>query len=274
MPGARRAARRPAAGVHHGGRGGGARRRPAPRGGGAERDPRPAPRRAAGVQGSLLHPRAPYLLRHPDRRVLHRRPGLHRGGPARRGGRRHPGQAQHDRAGHGGARRQPASRPRPQSLEPRALHRRLVERVGRGGGRRARAGRDRHGHRRIHPAARGRLRHHRAQADLWSGEPRGRHGAVLVERSPGADGAYRAGLRAHAAGDGGSGSAGRDRERAAGARLSRGARRADRRAAGRRPENFFFQGIDAEMEAGVRAALATSRPSGRGSSRCACPIRR
>ena len=40
------------------------------------------------------------------------------------------------------------------------------------------------------------------------------------------------------------------------------------------PENYFFQGIDAEMEAGVRAAIETLAALGAQITECACPIRR
>jgi hypothetical protein len=66
-----------------------------------------------------------------------------------------------------------------QSLEPRALHRRIVLRHRRGGRRRTDPGRNRIGHRRLDPRAGGAVRHRRHQADLWLVEPR-RHPAARL----------------------------------------------------------------------------------------------
>ena len=201
-----------------------------------------APRRAARLQGPLLHPRAADLLRDPDGRVLPGRAGLHGGVAARGRGRGHAGQAQHDRARDGALRRQRPPRPRPESVAGRALHRRLLERLrGRGGGA-PRPGRRRERYRRVHPPARGGLRHRRAQADLRPGEPGGRHAAQLVERSRGADGAHRPGLRAAAAGDGGPGCARRDLEPGAGARLRSRAGPERRGSPGRRGGELLLPG--------------------------------
>ena len=276
MPGAHRAARRPAARLHHGGRRGRARGGPAPGDDGPRRGPRPAPRRAAGLQGSLLHPRAAHLLRHadapstsPPSTTAPRWPGSSRAGAVTLGKLNMTELAMGalgDNPHHGHARN-------PWNLERCTGGSSSGSGVAVAAG--PRAGRHRHRHRRLDPAARGRLRHHRAQADLRPGEPRGRDGAVLVERSPGAHGAHRAGLRAHAAGDGGRRSARRDRERAAGARLSRGARRAGRRPAGRRSGELLLPGDRrGDGGGGARPRSPRSPRSGRGSPSCGCPIRR
>ena len=135
------------------------------------------PRRPARLQGPVLHPRAADLLRHPDRRVLPGRAGLHGGGAARGRGCGHAGQAQHDRAGDGALRRQRPPRARPESVAGRALHRRLLERLGGRGGGAARPGRRREPTPAGPSASRGGLRHRRAQADLRPREPRGRDAA-------------------------------------------------------------------------------------------------
>ncbi len=142
-PGVSRADRAPRRGppcLHHGGPRRGARDRPPARGrAGRGALARAAPRRAARLQGPVLHPRAADLVRHADGGVLPGRAGLHGGGAARGRGRGHAGQAQHDRAGDGALRRQRPPRPRPESVAGRALHRGLVERLrGRGGGRASR----------------------------------------------------------------------------------------------------------------------------------------
>ena len=59
-------------------------------------------------------------------------------------------------------------------------------------------GRARQRHRRLHPAARGVLRHRGPEADLWAGEPGGGHGALVVERPHRPDDAHGARHRAHA----------------------------------------------------------------------------
>ena len=88
-----------------------------------------------------------------DTRIRHRRPGL---GPAVSAG--------------------------AQPVEHRAFHRRVEQRLGRGGGGRDRRAGDGVGHRRVDPAAGGVLRHGRAQADLWPGQPARRRAAVLQPR--------------------------------------------------------------------------------------------
>ena len=93
-------------------------------------------------------------------------------------------------AGHGRAGRRhglpPAERlvhrARHQAVESRRVERRLVERLGLGGGGRARALRDRLGDLGLDPHARGLLRRRRAAADLRPRQPPRRDGAVLDAR--------------------------------------------------------------------------------------------
>src|SRR5438445_159027 len=108
-----------------------------------------------------------------------------------------------------------------------------IERLGRGGGRRARRRRDRQRHRRLDPAARGLLRRGRAQADVRPREP-GRGDAAVVDDGPhraaGGDGDGR---RAAVRGDGRTRRRGSDLEPAAGGRRRRRARGAGHRPARR-----------------------------------------
>src|SRR5437660_1131595 len=91
---------------------------------------------------------------------------------------------------------------RPQPLEPRALHGRLLVGLGRrrrgGHG----SGRARLGHGRLDPRPGIALRHRRAHADLRAGEPRRRHHQLVHVRSLRAARSYRRGLRAGAGGAG------------------------------------------------------------------------
>ena len=67
--------------------------------------------------------------------------------------------------------------------DTRADPRRVVGRVGGGGGGRPVPGRDRHRYRRVDPPARGLYRHRRDQADLWPGQPLGDRGLCLFAGS-------------------------------------------------------------------------------------------
>ena len=139
-----------------------------------------------------------------------------------------PGQAQHGRVRLRSRGAQPALRTRSQPVGPRrSSHgRRLVvglRRRRRGGAGARVAGL---GHRRLDPYPVVSLRHHRPQADLWTGEPCRRAPARLVDGSRRPDDALGRRLRADAARDGGLRRRRRQHQRAAGARLQR---RADRR---------------------------------------------
>ncbi len=81
----------------------------------------------------------------------------------------------------GPVRGQCPSRPCSESVARGTCVRRLVERLGRGGGGGACPGRARQRHRGLDPAARRVLRHRRAQAHVWPREPGRRHAAVLVQ---------------------------------------------------------------------------------------------
>ncbi len=231
VPRSHRAPRPHASRLHHGGRGrrAGRGRGARARGGGGGLA-RPAPRGAARPQGSFPDPGPAHLVRDPHSRLLGRRPALHRGDAAAGGRRPDPGQAQHDRAGAGSLRRQRPPRRRAEPVAHRSRLGRLEQRVGRGGGGGAGGGRARHGHRRLHPLARGGLRGGGAQADLRPREPRRRHAALLVLRPRGSARPHRARRGADAHHDRGRGPAGRNHEPAAGAGLCRGPRRERRRA--------------------------------------------
>ena len=136
---------------------------------------------------------------------------LMRGAPAdghglgdRAAGRRRCGRcraAQHGRVRAGHHRPQPAHRPSPQPLGPRADHRRLDQR--RRCRRRGPADPGDAGlrHRRLDPRAGGHLRRVRAEADLWPGQPRRLHAAVVLARPCRPAGALARGSGADAAGD-------------------------------------------------------------------------
>ena len=110
-------------------------------------------------------------------------------------------------------------------LAGRALLRRLVERLRRGGRGGPGVGRDRHRYRRLHPPARRVLRRRRHQAHVRARQPRRRDGAVVVARSRRAAGPDGAGRRAAARRHGGPGRSRRHDEPSARAGLRRRARR-------------------------------------------------
>ena len=135
--------------------GAGARGRRADRGGqGAA-----AHRHSGGAQGHFLRQGLAHHLRLENAGELRQPLRRARGGTAQRGRRRDPGQDQHGRVRHGLVQRNLLLRPGEESLGPDARPGRLLRRLGRGGGRAPGAGGDRHRHRRLHPPARGALRH-------------------------------------------------------------------------------------------------------------------
>ena len=80
------------------------------------------------------------------------------------------------------------------------LGRRIVQRLGKRGSRRAGALRARLGDLRVHHYSLGLLRRHRAAPDLWTGQPAWRHGAVMDNGQDRPDVPQRGRLRAGAAG--------------------------------------------------------------------------
>ena len=170
------------------------------------------------------------VLRHGRPRVLPRRPGRDRGRPPGGGRRDLARPAEPLGAGARALRRQRPPRRRRDSLAPRPLRRRVVERVRGGRGRRPRLRRARHRHRRLDPAARRLLRHRGAQAHLRAREPGGRDAALVVprpRRPARPDGAGRGDPPRR---DRGRRRARRDREPPPGSGLRGGPRPADRRA--------------------------------------------
>ena len=160
-----------------------------------------AARRADGAQGHVL----------PCGLGGGMRLGLVGGAPAdghglgdRAAGRRRCGRcraAQHGRVRVGHHRPQPAHRPSPKPLGPCADHRRLDQR--RRCRRRGPADPGDAGlrHRRLDPRAGSHLRRVRAEADLWPGQPRRLHAAVVLARPCRPAGALARGSGADAGGD-------------------------------------------------------------------------
>ena len=142
--------------------------------------PRPVARRAARLQGPLPRVRPSDLVRHQDPRLLHVPDRVHGRRPPPRGGRGDPRQAQHDGAGAGSVRGQRPPRRRSESVEVRALRRRLEQWLGGRRRRRIHGRRARQRHRRLHQAAGGLLRRRRTQADVRAREPCRRDAAVVV----------------------------------------------------------------------------------------------
>ena len=185
------------------------------------------------------------------------------------GGHGHAGQAHHPRV----RLRHPVPGPPlpagAQPVEPRSHPRRLVERLGRGAGRRPGRGRARLGHRRIDPGPGGLLRHRRAQADLRAREPGRRADALVDARSHRPHGAHRGGLRLHAPGAGRP-RPGRSRVEPR-ARAPTTWRRSGAACAGLRigvPRDYFFDGVEPEVGgAPSRRRMATLRAARR--RRCA-----
>ena len=135
-------------------------------------------------QGHLLHQRGTHHLRVADARQLRRPLRRHRGRtPGRRRG-RDARQDQHGRVRHGLVQRDQLLRPGEEPLGPDPGPRRVLRRLGRGGRRPALPRRHRHRHRRLHPPARGPVRHHRHQAHLRAGLPLG-HDRLRLQPGPG-----------------------------------------------------------------------------------------
>ena len=137
-------------------------RRPAPGG----RAARPAGRGAGRGQGRVHHHRHAHDLRlaHPGGLASAVRRDDH--AAAQAGRRDHPRQDQHGRVRDGLVDGELGVRPEPQPVGPRPGARRLVGRVLRRRGRLRGAAGHRHRHRGLDPAARGRVRDRRDQADL------------------------------------------------------------------------------------------------------------
>ena len=148
------------------------------------------PRGQAGRQGDEPGAQSRPAARHPDRaeghlrdrrraddrpfasaRRLCARDRRRDRAPPESGRRGHPGQARHPRIRQRRDDARPAVPGGAQSLEHRLPARRLVERLGRGGCRRALHGRHGLRHRRLDPQSGGLLRHRRHQADLRPGQP-------------------------------------------------------------------------------------------------------
>ena len=170
--------------IHHPGAGAGPRRRRARAPAARRRDRRPAGRHPVRAQGPVLHPGTGHDLRFAHARRLRAALRRHRGRAARWRRRRVHRQGQHGRVRHGLVERALALRAGAQSLGSGPGPGRLVRRLGRAGGGRRGALRDRLRHRRLGAPARGLLRHHRAQADLWPGVALG-HGRLRLQPRPG-----------------------------------------------------------------------------------------
>ena len=153
----------------------------------ADRAQGPPARRGPGDHRRLEELARPHLRSHGDRR------------PAPRGRRNDP--ARQDPHGRIRVRRlgpQPADGRAVESVgrDDAPRRRRLVERLGRRGGRRALPGGDRLGHRRIDPHSRRALRHHRLEAHVRPRQPLRRRAAVRHARLHRPARAHRRGLRA------------------------------------------------------------------------------
>ena len=162
---------------------------------------RAAARHPVRAQGHLQHQRHPHdrRLEDRDRQRSRRRRGRRRA--AARRGRDPPRQTGDPRVR---ARRtvvRSAVAARAQSVEPRALHRRLVERLGRRSGGRPRSRFAGLRHRRLDTRSGVLLRHHGIHADVRAREPLRRHAELVHVRSLRAHGAHGRGLRAASAGD-------------------------------------------------------------------------
>ena len=117
---------------------------------------RPADRHPDRAQGHLLRRRLAHHLRLEDARELRRAlRRARRSSASTRAGAVIARQDQHGRVRDGLVQRELVLRPGAQPLGPGARARRHLGRLGRGGGRAPRAGRDRHRHRRLDPPAGG-----------------------------------------------------------------------------------------------------------------------
>ena len=181
----------------------------------------------------------------------------------RAAGHHDPGQDEHGRVRDGLVHRELGVRAHPQPVGHRPDPRRLRRRLGRGAGRVRGAAGDRHGHRRLDPAARRGDRHGRRQADLRRGVPLRPHRLRVVAGPGRAVRAHGARHRAAARGD--------RRARPARLHLDRraGARRSSRRRAPGRPATSTGVRIGVVRELGgegyqpgVRARLPRRRSSG------------
>ena len=208
--------------------------------------------------------RAAHVVRDEDEGIFRRAPRLHRRQPTGGGRRHHARQAQHDGAGHGPLRRQCPPRPRPEPVARGPRVGRIVERLRRGGGGGAlawaRSAATPGGSIRL-PAAccgvvglkptYGRVSRAGAMALSWSNDHIGPltrtvRDAALLFADHGGPRSARRHLEPRAVPDYLDGID----DGITGLRVAV-------------PENFFFEGVDPEMEAGVREALGTLARHGR-----------